>query len=66
MKVDENINRVDKRLHLAIFNGMKMLSPLVAMHLMDRSCVSVGNFLLHASFPNIFLDQKTHDGPRKY
>ena len=29
------------------------LSPLVAMHLLDRSCVSVGIFLkLHATFPN--------------
>ena len=33
------------------------LSPLVAMHLLDRSCVSVGIFLkLHATFPN------THGG----
>ena len=32
---------------------MDTLSPLVAMHLLDRSCVSVGNFLkLHAMFPN--------------
>ena len=29
------------------------LSPLVAMHLLDRSYVIVGNFLkLHAKFPN--------------
>ena len=29
------------------------LFPLVDMHLLDRSCVLVGNFLkLHATFPN--------------
>ena len=33
VKVFDYINRVDKRFRLAIFKGMKILSPLVAMHL---------------------------------
>ena len=53
MKVYDYINRVDKCFRFAIFKGMKMISPLVAMYLLDRSCLSGGIFLkLHATFPN--------------
>ena len=39
---------------LSVYEGTWTHSyPLVAMHLLDRSCVSVGMFLkLHATFPN--------------
>ena len=41
-------------LPLSVYKGTWTHSPpLVAMHLLDRSCVSVVNFLkLHATFPN--------------
>ena len=41
-------------LPLSVYKGMwTHSSPLVAMHFLDRSCVSVGIFLkLHATFPN--------------
>ena len=40
---------------------MDTLSPLVAMHLLDRSCVSVGIFLkFHAMFPNEKGQQDMH------
>ena len=55
-------NREDVRLHQprcanASAFGLRgyadTLSPLVVMHLLDISCVSVGIFLkLHATFPN--------------
>ena len=48
------INRVKLTLPLSIYEGTWTHSPpLVAMHLLDRSCVSVGNVLkMHATFPN--------------
>ena len=48
------INRVDKMFPLSVYKGTWTHSPrLVAMHLLDRSCVIVGIFLkLHATFPN--------------
>ena len=47
------INRVETH-QLSVYEGTWTHSPpLVAMHLLDRSCVSVGFFLkLHATFPN--------------
>ena len=50
------INRVKLMLPLSVYEGTWTHSPpLVAMHLLDRSCVSVGFFLkLHATFPNKF------------
>ena len=54
VKTYDYINRIVLTLPLSVYEGMwKTLSPLVAMHLLDRSCVSVGFFLkLHATFPN--------------
>ena len=48
------INHVEQTLSLLVYGDMWTHSPpLVAMHLLDRSCVSVGFFLkLHATFPN--------------
>ena len=58
----DRLDREDVRLHqlrfitlpLSVYEGMWTHSPpLVAMHLLDRSCVSVGIFFkLHATFPN--------------
>ena len=47
------INRV-VTLPLSVYEGTWAHSPpLVAMHLLDRSCVIIGFFLkLHATFPN--------------
>ena len=47
------INRVKLTLPLSVYEGTWTHSPpLVAMHLLDRSCVIVGIFLkLHATFP---------------
>ena len=62
MKVYDYINGVDKCFRFAIFKGMKMLSTLVAMHLLDRSCVIVGKVfeILHsptvASEPGLCVD----------
>ena len=59
----DRLEREEVRLHqprrqtlpLSIYEGMwKHSPPLVAMHLLDRSCVIVGIFLkLHATFPNM-------------
>ena len=56
------LDREDVRLHqprcaklpLSVYEGTWTHSPrLVAMHLLDRSCMIVGIFLkLHATFPN--------------
>ena len=53
-KTFDYINRVILMLPLLVYEGTWTHSPpLVAMHLLDRSCVSVGIFLkLHATFPN--------------
>ena len=53
-KTFDYINPVKLTLLLSVYKGMWTHSfPLVAMHLPDRSCVSVGFFLkLHATFPN--------------
>ena len=53
-KTFDYINRVKLTLTLLVYEGTWTHStPLVAMHLLDRSCVSVGIFLkLHATFPN--------------
>ena len=40
-KTFDYINRVKLTLLLSVYDT---LSPLVAMHLLDRSCVIVGNF----------------------
>ena len=52
-KTFDYINRVKLTLPLSVYEGTWTHSPpLVAMHLLDRSCVSVGFFLkLHAMFP---------------
>ena len=49
----DNINCVKLTLPLSLYEGTWTHSPpLVAMHLLDRSCVIVGIFLkLHATFP---------------
>ena len=48
------INRVNLTLPLSVHEGTWTHSPpLVSMHLLDGSCMSVGIFLkLHATFPN--------------
>ena len=53
-KTFDYINRVKLTLPLSVYEGTWTHSPpLVAMHLLDRSCVIVGIFLkLHAAFPN--------------
>ena len=53
-KTFDFINRVKQTLPLSVYEGTWTHSPtLVAMHLPDRSCVSVEIFLkLHATFPN--------------
>ena len=53
-KTFDYINRVKLTLPLLVYEGTWTHSPpLVAMHLLDRSCVIVGIFLkLHATFPN--------------
>ena len=53
----EDVRLHQPRCHNASAFGLQgyvdTLSPLVAMHLLDRSCVIVGFFLkLHATFPN--------------
>ena len=44
-KTFDYINRITKRLHFGLRGHMDTLSPLVAMHLLDRSCMIVGIFL---------------------
>ena len=45
-KMFDYINRVNLTLPLSVYEGTWTHSPpLVAMHLLDRSCVSVGIFL---------------------
>ena len=53
-KTFDYINRVKLTLSLPVYEGTWTHSPsLVAMHLLDRTCVIVGIFLkLHATFPN--------------
>ena len=47
------INRIVKCFRLRSMRVRRHTLPLVAMHLLDRSCVSVGIFLkLHATLPN--------------
>ena len=46
MKTYDYINRVVITLPLMVYEGMwTTLSPLIAMHHLDGSCVCVGNFL---------------------
>src|SRR3990170_3504733 len=54
VKTFDYINRANITLPLSVYEGTWTHSPpLIAMHLLDRSCVSVGIFLkLHATFPN--------------
>ena len=54
VKTFDYINRVEQMLPLSVYEGTWTRSPrLVAMHLLDRSCMRVGFFLkLHAMFPN--------------
>ena len=53
VKTFDYINCVNLTLLLLVYEGTWTHSPhLVAMHLLDRSCVIVGFFLkLHAIFP---------------
>ena len=55
VKTFDYINRVKLTIPLSVYEGTWTHSPpLVAMHLLDSSCVSVGIFLkLHATFSNI-------------
>ena len=61
MKTSDHINRVNLTLPLSVYEGTWTHSPpVVAMHLLDRSCVSIGIFLkLHAMFPNSFIMTRT-------
>ena len=54
VKTFDYITRVNLMLPLSVYKGTWTHSPpLVAMHLLDRSCMSVGIFLkLHATFLN--------------
>ena len=54
VKMYDYINRIVLTLPLSVYEGTWTHSPpLIAMHLLDRSCVIIGNFLkLHATFPN--------------
>ena len=60
-KTFDYINRVKLTLPLLVYEGTWTHSPpIVFMHLVDRSCVSVGNFLkLNATFHNISVISKT-------
>ena len=60
VKTYNYINRAMLTLPLSVYEGTwTTLSPLVAMHLLDRSCVSVGFFLkLHAMFPNMTIPEE--------
>ena len=60
-KMFDYINCVNLTLLLSVYEGTWTHSPLlVAMHLLDRSCVSVGIFLkLHATFPNSGIQAKS-------
>ena len=53
-KTFDYINRIKQTLPLLVYEGTWTHSPpLVAMHLLDRSCVGVGIFWkLYATFPN--------------
>ena len=53
-KTFDYINRVNLTLPLSIYEGTWTHSPpLIAIHLLDKSCVIIGNFLkLYATFPN--------------
>ena len=53
-KMFDYINYVKLTLLLSVYEGIWTRSPhLIAMHLLDRSCVIVGKKLkLHATFPN--------------
>ena len=59
MKTFDYIDRVNLTLPLSVYEGTWTHSPpLVAMHLLDRSCVIVGFFLkLHAMFPNSIIGE---------
>ena len=54
VKTFDYINRVNITPPLSVDEGTSTHSlPLTIMHLLDRSCMSVGFFLkLHATFPN--------------
>ena len=57
-KTFDYINRVKLTLPLLVYEGTWTHSPpLVAINLLDRSCVSVGIFLkFHAMFPNSHVE----------
>ena len=53
VKTYDYINRVVLTLPLSVYEGTwTTLSPLVAMHHLDGSCVRVGFFLEITAFPN--------------
>ena len=53
MKTYDYINRVDITLPLSVYEGTwTTLSPLVAMHHLDGSCVCVGFIFEITAFPN--------------
>ena len=54
VKTYNYINRVDITLPLTVYKGTyTTLSPLVAMHHLDRSCVCVGIFLKLLRSPTV-------------
>ena len=57
-KTFDYINCINLTLPLVVYEGTWTQSPpLVAMHILDRSCVIVGIFLkLHGTFPNSTTD----------
>ena len=57
MKTYDYINRVVITLPLTVYNDTwTTLSPLVAMHLLDRSCVIVGIFLKLLRSPTVLSE----------
>ena len=62
VKMFDYINRVNLSLLLSVYEVTWTHSPpLVAMHLLDRSCVIVGkNVKFHATFPNTNLLPLVH------
>ena len=59
MKTFDYINRVNITLSLSVYKGTWTHSPLlVAMHLLDRSCVIVGNFLKLLRYPTVAYEPR--------
>ena len=57
MKTFDYINRVNLTLPLSVYEGTSTHSPpLIAMHLLDRSCVIIGIFLKYCVPQQIDVD----------